>query len=710
MFFVNFLKIQSKKRKHENKMDNALFFWFIEFFLKKIYKKQINSYIKPSYLKYFQYLLNFLDNDFFNILQNYYQIQYKLKITFFIISIIKFLFILNNNQYILKISYFFINYQYNLVLKNIPEQGFLSQLNYQQRQYFSFKILILNLLVLILFIKNKFINYIKINYLFLQIINAQYKRKFRVRLFSTYFLKSSIDSKKFWEIKLEAPNKTLIRYGKLIQSIEVSNTIKQNEKYHKSIEEAKLYIEKQIQIKKLRGYDLKKENDNIEKKKNNQTGIQIIINKAEFKEDQIQKNINYQEDKEVIYKDKCYFEETSKAWKANFIILKLEGKNIQKIEGQVSLIKKSEQSTIEFPSVKKAEIEFKNLIEEYTVLGWSRFDGKLEEIQQKIKEEPQKKQQQQLFVPQKKQNNQNQLSSKNNLSDMTDSVLSNASDVDSQSQKSNLSGSKLGGSGTIQGVLLANQMPDDFDATGWIGSEKMDGVRAIWTGTNFYSRNGNQFYPPNWFIKGFPKSTLDGELFTKRNDFQYCVSIVKNQNKNNDINISNKWKDIIYLVYDAPKLNLPFSKRIQILQEEIPKFNNQYIKALPHITIENQDHLEEQLQKVLDKEGEGLMLRNPDAFYEQKRSNNLLKVKVFTDEEAKVYGIQNGTGRCQGMMGALLCELKNGIQFKIGSGFNDQQRKRPPKIGSIVTFKYQNLSKNGIPRFPIFLRIKNDNF
>ena len=55
-------------------------------------------------------------------------------------------------------------------------------------------------------------------------------------------------------------------------------------------------------------------------------------------------------------------------------------------------------------------------------------------------------------------------------------------------------------------------------------------------------------------------------------------------------------------------------------------------------------------------------------------------------------------------MGAIQVREKDGTEFKIGSGFNDAQRRKPPKLGSMVTFKFQGRSKNGIPRFPIFLR------
>ena len=66
------------------------------------------------------------------------------------------------------------------------------------------------------------------------------------------------------------------------------------------------------------------------------------------------------------------------------------------------------------------------------------------------------------------------------------------------------------------------------DPKGWLMSEKLDGVRCYWSGEKMYSRNGNLFYPPKWFTDGLPKDmALDGELFTKRSDFQNTISIVK---------------------------------------------------------------------------------------------------------------------------------------------------------------------------------------
>ncbi len=105
-------------------------------------------------------------------------------------------------------------------------------------------------------------------------------------------------------------------------------------------------------------------------------------------------------------------------------------------------------------------------------------------------------------------------------------------------------------------------------------------------------------------------------------------------------------------------------------------------------------------------EGEGLMLRDPASAYENRRSKSLLKVKTFHDDEAVVLGYKPGTGRCQGMVGALKCRNTHGVEFEVGSGLNDDMRRKPPKIGSKITYKYQEFNKDsGKPRFPTFLRV-----
>jgi DNA ligase-1 len=117
-------------------------------------------------------------------------------------------------------------------------------------------------------------------------------------------------------------------------------------------------------------------------------------------------------------------------------------------------------------------------------------------------------------------------------------------------------------------------------------------------------------------------------------------------------------------------------------------------------------HLREELAKVEALGGEGLMLRQPGSKYEVGRSTTLLKVKTFHDAEARVIEHLPGAGRHKGRMGALAVELPDGTTFSVGTGFSDAQRQSPPAIGSLITFRYQELSDRGVPRFPSFVCVR----
>ena len=80
---------------------------------------------------------------------------------------------------------------------------------------------------------------------------------------------------------------------------------------------------------------------------------------------------------------------------------------------------------------------------------------------------------------------------------------------------------------------------------------------------------------------------------------------------------------------------------------------NEILKLVEQIPCRNQEHLESLMAKILEKNGEGLMLKDPKSRYEQRRSDKLLKVKKFEDSEAKVQGWEYGSGRCENMMGAI---------------------------------------------------------
>ncbi len=102
------------------------------------------------------------------------------------------------------------------------------------------------------------------------------------------------------------------------------------------------------------------------------------------------------------------------------------------------------------------------------------------------------------------------------------------------------------------------------------------------------------------------------------------------------------------------------------------------------------------------------MLRRPGSRYEVGRSATLLKAKRFLDGEAHVVGHEPGKGRHKGRVGALLVRMASGARFAVGTGLSDLERSNPPAAGTVIRFRYQELSDAGVPRFPSYLGIRAD--
>lgn len=173
--------------------------------------------------------------------------------------------------------------------------------------------------------------------------------------------------------------------------------------------------------------------------------------------------------------------------------------------------------------------------------------------------------------------------------------------------------------------------------------------------------------------------------------------------------IAEDYKLLTYLIFDAPSHGGKYEDRVKWLENNIPQDDDDCYAVVVGIKkCESADHLKKVLNDVTKAGGEGIMLRKVGSLYEHKRSSTLLKVKTFYDEEARVIGHKPGKGNFTGVLGALECELPNGKKFDVGTGFNLDQRRKPPKIGSVITFKFQELSNAGHPRFPVFLRGRTD--
>jgi DNA ligase-1 len=130
--------------------------------------------------------------------------------------------------------------------------------------------------------------------------------------------------------------------------------------------------------------------------------------------------------------------------------------------------------------------------------------------------------------------------------------------------------------------------------------------------------------------------------------------------------------------------------------------------AVAQFRVANHAVLKRKLDEVVRGGGEGLMLHLADAPYLTGRSDVLLKLKPLQDTEAEVIGHVGGKGKYTGMLGALRVRMPDGKVFLIGTGFADEVRKKPPPVGTTVTYTYRGLTKTGLPRFASYLRVREN--
>ena len=238
---------------------------------------------------------------------------------------------------------------------------------------------------------------------------------------------------------------------------------------------------------------------------------------------------------------------------------------------------------------------------------------------------------------------------------------------------------------------------------GWLMSEKLDGLRAVYSGSGLYSRSKNKFHVPEEFMAEWPDLVLDGELCCGRGKFKESISLVKNHNATYERYLA---ENLVYSVFDAPLLAGNFSERIEKLKVLLA--GKKHIVVLDQTKIESIEQVKEAFDSIIELKGEGLMIRKADDKYHYKRSSTLLKVKQFHDAEAIVIAHNTGKGKNENVCGALLCKMPSGQTFKCGSGMTQSDRENPPAIGATITYRYFEVTGAGRPRFPTFVRIRTD--
>ncbi len=249
---------------------------------------------------------------------------------------------------------------------------------------------------------------------------------------------------------------------------------------------------------------------------------------------------------------------------------------------------------------------------------------------------------------------------------------------------------------------------DKHDVTGWVWSEKLDGVRALWRPDEgrFVSRSNKPLnVPPSWLkMMAEVKIPLDGEFFMGRGRFNETISAVRKKAPTEEQFIGVK-----YAVFDAVVEQADFAERLSMAEMAVARVKDTRLFVHLHTTVTNMASIGVAYLSIMASGGEGIMFRNPGSQYEFKRTSNLLKMKGEIDGKATVRAIQPGKGKHEGRMGALEVDAfyeGKAISFEVGTGFTDEERQwwwDNDPVGQVIRWRGMELTVDDSVRFPVYV-------
>ena len=219
---------------------------------------------------------------------------------------------------------------------------------------------------------------------------------------------------------------------------------------------------------------------------------------------------------------------------------------------------------------------------------------------------------------------------------------------------------------------------------------------------------------------------LDGELYNHKlkDNFNRIMKLIKRNEVHEDA------KEIQYHIYDSVSNDVYF-ERISVVNDNI--IDCEYLKKVPFKMVYSDDEIKDTFDYHISEGYEGSILRNISMPYEHKRSVSLLKVKVMTDAEFTVIGVEEGKGKLAGTAGAIILKDSEGREFKakMKSYENSQGKRIESKedfqarcidwyvnidkyLNKQATVRFQGITPikadgtGGVPRFPILIRIREE--
>jgi len=266
---------------------------------------------------------------------------------------------------------------------------------------------------------------------------------------------------------------------------------------------------------------------------------------------------------------------------------------------------------------------------------------------------------------------------------------------------------------------------------------KLDGVRVLTIvypdgRVDQFSRNGKELLNFGHIREQFARTVtgltepvvFDGEVMSS--SFQ---DLMKQVHRKDNVNASDA---VLHLFDYIPLEDFQTGRwaRSQTQRsEKLKSWKDLWAEETPNIEILNHELVDldtdegrqvfrEINQRAIDGGYEGIMIKDPGAAYECKRTYSWLKLKPFIEVTLEVAGVEEGTGRNEGRLGALVCQGEDGgrfIEVNVGSGFTDSNRVdywagRNRLLGQLVEVRADAITQNQDGsyslRFPRFLRFR----
>lgn len=210
------------------------------------------------------------------------------------------------------------------------------------------------------------------------------------------------------------------------------------------------------------------------------------------------------------------------------------------------------------------------------------------------------------------------------------------------------------------------------DPTGWLLSEKRDGVFSEWTGTELVSRNGVKFNAPAWFTASLPAFRVQGELWAGRGNFHKVVSTLGKASP-----VDSDWRGLSFVVFEVPDATGGIAERLASYSGD----------KITLTVCEGAAHLAEYFKAIVSGGGEGVVIRNRSAKFGMYA---VQKIKPVLTDEATVISCD----------GKVIVTDWNGITVKL-------LVTRLIPAGVRVTFSYNGKTHNGFPRHAQFIEVRN---